>query len=182
LTGLAYAATAYAEWAWLSDRPDLLFSIRDEIRHLTEIQAFRRLPGSYGWTNPDDPYEQALGLAESEDPDDALRALETLDRLGAAPAAAMVRRRLKELGVARIPRGAQTRTRQNPCGLTERQLEVLVLLADGLTNPQIAAELVLSTRTVDRHVSAILARLDARTRQEATVAARSLGLSRERSA
>ncbi|MFI5711906.1 ATP-binding protein [Kribbella sp. NPDC051620] len=182
LTGLAYAATAYAEWAWLNDRPDLLASIRDEIRHLTEIQAFRRLPGSYGWTNPDDPYERALGLAESDDPDDALRALETLDRLGAAPAAAMVRRRLKELGVARIPRGAQTRTRQNPRGLTERQLEVLVLLADGLTNPQIAAELVLSTRTVDRHVSAILARLDARTRHEAAAAARSLGLSRERSA
>lgn len=182
LTGLAYAATAYAEWAWLNDQPFLLSTIREEIRHLTEIQAFRRLPGSYGWTNPDDPYEQALGLAESSDPDDALQALETLDRLGAAPAAAMVRRRLKELGVARIPRGAQTRTRQNPYGLTERQLEVLVLLADGLTNPQIAAELVLSTRTVDRHVSAILARLDARTRQEAAAAARSLGLSRERSA
>ncbi|NEA34261.1 LuxR family transcriptional regulator [Streptomyces sp. SID13031] len=182
LTGFAYAATAYAEWAWLNDRPDLLISIKDEVSHLTEIQAFRRLPGSHGWTNVDDPYEQALELAESGDSDEALQALQVLDRLGAAPAAAMVRRRLKELGVARIPRGAQTRTRQNPCGLTERQLEVLVLLADGLTNPQIAGELVLSVRTVDRHVSAILGRLDARTRQEAAAAARSLGLAGERSA
>jgi DNA-binding CsgD family transcriptional regulator len=187
LTGLAYAATAYGEWAWLNDRPDLVVSIRDELSHLSDVPAFgellRRLPGRCGWMmRSDDPYEQALAQAESDDPDAALQALQVLDRLGAAPALSMVRRRLKELGVARIPRGAQTRTRQNPLGLTERQLEVLVLLADGLTNSQIAAELVLSVRTVDRHVSAILSRLGAGSRQEAGAAARSLGLSRQRSA
>jgi DNA-binding CsgD family transcriptional regulator/tetratricopeptide (TPR) repeat protein len=175
LTGLAYAAAAYSEWALLNDRPDLLLTIKDAVSHLAEVPAFGKLPGDQGWTNPDDPYEQALELAESEDPDEALKALQTLDRMGAAPASAMVRRRLKELGVARIPRGAQTRTRQNPCGLTERQLEVLVLLADGLTNPQIAAELVLSVRTVDRHVSAVLGRLSVSTRKEAAAWAQSSG-------
>lgn len=175
LTGLAYAATAYSEYAWLNDRPDLLVTIKDEVSYLSEVPAFGKLPGDPGWTNPDDPYEQALELAESADPDEALRALQTLDRMGAAPATAMVRRRLKELGVARIPRGAQTRTRQNPCGLTERQLEVLVLLADGLTNPQIATELVLSVRTVDRHVSAVLGRLSVGTRQEAAAFASQSG-------
>lgn len=50
------------------------------------------------------------------------------------------------------------------------------MLADGLSNAEIAARLVLSVRTVDAHVAAILDELDARTRRRAASRARQLGL------
>ncbi|NMO92715.1 AAA family ATPase [Actinomycetospora sp. TBRC 11914] len=118
------------------------------------------------------PYEEALELADSGEVEPTLRALAILDGLG-APAAALVRRRLRELGAHSVPRGAQTATRANPAGLTRRQADILRLLARGGTNAEIAAELVLSVRTVDHHVSAVLAKLGVPSRQEAArVAAR----------
>ncbi len=73
-------------------------------------------------------------------------------------------------------RGSDASTRDNPAGLTERQVEVVQLIADGLSNAEIAARLVLSVRTVDSHVAAVMDKLDARTRRDAAVRARSLGL------
>src|SRR5262249_29823687 len=67
-------------------------------------------------------------------------------------------------------------TRQNPAGLTARELEVLVLLAEGLRNAQIAERLVVAQKTVDHHVSAILRKLDAPTRGQAAAAPTRLGL------
>ena len=67
-------------------------------------------------------------------------------------------------------------TRGNPGALTSRELEVLALLAAGLRNGEIARRLVLSTRTVEHHVSAILGKLGVRTRAEAAAAALRLGL------
>jgi DNA-binding NarL/FixJ family response regulator len=55
---------------------------------------------------------------------------------------------------------------------------MLVLLAKGLRNAEIAQQLVVSTRTVDRHMSANLAKLDVRSRFEADQKAISLGLTR----
>jgi DNA-binding NarL/FixJ family response regulator len=54
------------------------------------------------------------------------------------------------------------------------------LLAEGLTNAEIAERLVISEKTADHHVSAVLAKLDVPTRREAAAAARSLGLAVER--
>jgi DNA-binding NarL/FixJ family response regulator len=66
-------------------------------------------------------------------------------------------------------------------GLLERDetlaaLEVLALLAGGLRNAQIAERLVVSQKTVDHHVSAILRKLDVRTRAQAARKATRLGL------
>jgi DNA-binding NarL/FixJ family response regulator len=47
----------------------------------------------------------------------------------------------------------------NPAGLTDRHTEILRLLARGLTSPETAARLVVSVRTVDDHVSAVLQKL-----------------------
>lgn len=74
---------------------------------------------------------------------------------------------------AAVPHGPSNSTRTNPAGLTDRQAEVLALLADGLTNAEIAQRLVLSVRTVDHHVAAILTRLGVSSRRAAVVAARS---------
>jgi DNA-binding NarL/FixJ family response regulator len=128
------------------------------------------------WQRAGCPYEYARTLAASPDPDDLLTALATLDGMGAEPLARRVRGRLKELGVTRVPRGPVPSTRENPAGLTGRQVEVVRLLADGLSNAEIAARLVLSVRTVDSHVAAVLDKLDAPTRREAAARARSLGL------
>ncbi|HZN77559.1 MAG TPA: AAA family ATPase [Micromonosporaceae bacterium] len=126
------------------------------------------------WELAGDPYEEALELAESGEVEPTLRALHILDELGAGPAAAVVRLRLRRLGVRRIPRGVVTTTRANPAGLTARQVDVLDLLAGGLTNAEIARRLVVSVRTVDHHVSAILGKLGVATRREAAATVPSL--------
>jgi len=102
------------------------------------------------------PYEAARTLADAGDE----AALVELERLGARPLAAHLRR---SLGL----RGPRDATRGNPAGLTPRELEVLALVADGMQNRQIAERLVLSTRTVDHHVSSVLRKLGAKTRVEA---------------
>jgi DNA-binding NarL/FixJ family response regulator len=66
--------------------------------------------------------------------------------------------------------------RANPGGLTERQLEVLRLLGTSHTNAEIADQLVLSIRTVDRHVAEIFVKLGVNSRGQAAVRARELGL------
>jgi DNA-binding CsgD family transcriptional regulator len=91
--------------------------------------------------------------------------------LGGGPVAADACREL--LGAARVPRGPRADTRANPAGLTARQLEVLTLLCEGLTNAEIAKRLVLSVKTVDHHVSAVLDKLGVDNRHDAVrVAAR----------
>jgi DNA-binding NarL/FixJ family response regulator len=103
-------------------------------------------------------------------------ALDQLHALGAKPAAAIVSRRLRELGERQVPRGPRASTNGNPAGLTNRELEVLPLLAEGLRNAEIAQRLVVSEKTVDHHVSAILRKLGVRTRGQAGLAASQLGL------
>ena len=125
------------------------------------------------WEQIGAPYERALELAESDQVGPMTEALETFDRLRALPAAVRTRRRLRELGARRVPRGPQAATRANAAGLTGRQLEILRLLAEGRTNAEIAELLVLSVRTVDHHVSAVLQKLGVTSRKDAAAAARS---------
>jgi DNA-binding CsgD family transcriptional regulator/tetratricopeptide (TPR) repeat protein len=119
------------------------------------------------WRSLGAPYEHALELAASGRPPEMLDALGALDQLGAVAAADIVRRELRRLGVSRLPRRPLPCTRANPAGLTDRQVEVLGLLADGLTNAEIADRLVVSVRTVDHHVAAILGKLKVGSRREA---------------
>lgn len=126
------------------------------------------------WQQLGMPYERAraLSLGDAAAQRDALSAL---DALGARPAAEALRRRLREAGERGVPRGAREATRAHPAGLTTAEIKTLTLMADGLRNADIAARLHRSVRTIDHHVAAILAKLEARTRHDAVDHARRQG-------
>jgi DNA-binding CsgD family transcriptional regulator/tetratricopeptide (TPR) repeat protein len=128
------------------------------------------------WSEIGCPYEAALALADSDEEPALREALDGLRRLGAKPAAASVTRRLRARGARGLPRGPHPVTRANPAGLTTRELEVLGLVAEGLPNSKIAGRLFVSVRTVDHHVSAILRKLEVRSRSEASAKAVRLGV------
>jgi DNA-binding NarL/FixJ family response regulator/Tfp pilus assembly protein PilF len=127
------------------------------------------------WHALDQPYEQALALIEVGTPGALTQAFDILDRLGAGPAAALAAERLRSLG-ERVPRGVRPSTRANPAGLTSREAEVLRLVADGLTNQEIAARLFVSDKTVEHHVSRVLGKLRVSSRRDAARAACELHL------
>jgi DNA-binding CsgD family transcriptional regulator/tetratricopeptide (TPR) repeat protein len=128
------------------------------------------------WQQLGCPYEAAIALAEADDEDALTRALVGLQTLGARPAAALVARRLREGGTRRLPRGPRPSTRGNPAGLTNREREVVSLIAAGLQDREIAERLFLSERTVGHHVSAILRKLAASSRRQAAGEALRLGI------
>jgi DNA-binding CsgD family transcriptional regulator/tetratricopeptide (TPR) repeat protein len=192
-------AAALAENAWITRRPDPRLDSSLVTGVLTREFAGRAdaLAPLYRWSRrlsdagvqrigpwtpepepvpADLPYEKALGLWDAGSTDDLLAALPLLDALDARAVAALFRARLREAGVNGVPRGSSPTTRANPGGLTARQLDVLALLVDGLTNADIAARLVISRKTADHHVSAILTKLDVHSRGDAVVAARRLGV------
>lgn len=126
------------------------------------------------WERLSMPYEAALSLAGSADATDVQRAHEELTRLGATAVAHRVALRLRELGRP-VPRGPRPTTRSNPRGLTEREWEIAGLLALGLSNGEIADRLVVSTKTVGHHTSAVLAKLNVRRRTEVAAAMSEVG-------
>jgi DNA-binding CsgD family transcriptional regulator/tetratricopeptide (TPR) repeat protein len=128
------------------------------------------------WRERGYPYQQALALAYGDQDEALLEGLALLDGLGARQTALRLRRRLRRRGNLRVPRGPTRATAANPAGLTGRQIEVLGLLAQGLTDAEIAERLSLSAKTVGHHVSALLAKLGVGSRREAAAAARRLGV------
>ena len=111
------------------------------------------------------PYEAALALALSGEASDLQEAHDRLLALGATAVARKVAGDLRRVGAA-VPRGPRRDTRANPANLTARQMEIARLVARGLTNREIAGELVLTEKTVGHHVSAVLAKLGAQRRTE----------------
>jgi DNA-binding CsgD family transcriptional regulator/tetratricopeptide (TPR) repeat protein len=128
------------------------------------------------WRALGHPYQRALALAGGDQDEALLEALALLDGLGARQTARRVRRQLRRRGHRRVPRGPTRATAANPAGLTSRQVEVLGLLAEGLTDAEIAGRLSLSTKTVGHHVSALLAKLEVASRHQAAAAAGRLGV------
>jgi len=157
-----------ASWLWRAGGPRTIPAAAAE-PYALEL-AGRWMDAAEAWRQLGCPYEQALALAAGDSA--ALREAHGILRgLGARPALAIVSRRLRSLGVRDIPRGPRPATRAAPAGLTTREVEVLGLLGEGLRNSEIAARLVISQRTVAKHVAAILAKLEVGSRGAAVAAA-----------
>lgn len=173
--------TGSARWIgetsiWLHQAGALEF-IPDEAEPGAKAMALGRWDEAVAyWDGLGVTFEAAVSLGLSGDVDSMLEGLARLDAMEAVPMAKVVRQRLKELGVKRIPRGPRRATRTNAAGLTARQMDVLHLVVDGMTNPEIAERLYLSNRTVDHHVAAILQKLQVGSRKEVAEAAARAGV------
>ena len=118
----------------------------------------------------------AMALAFSDEEQDLRSAMERFRQMEAPAAETRVRQRLRELGADVVPAGPRAATRAHPAGLTRREGEVLEGLVRGLSNADLAAELFLSERTVEHHVSNVLGKLGVSSRAEAAKAAQERGL------
>jgi len=127
------------------------------------------------WDAIGSPFWAALARSASDEPADVSAAAVAFAALGATATHLAVVRDLRRRGVA-VPRGPRASSRANPAGLTEREMEVLHTLAEGLTNAQIADRFFLSEKTVAHHVSAVLRKLQEPSRSRAVAAARRRGL------
>jgi DNA-binding CsgD family transcriptional regulator len=179
LAGDERACSEIAFWLALrgSDLPELP-------AHALEPALVAQLEGDWeraaaGWAALGCPFEEAVCRFKSG----GRAAMTAAHRqLAALEAVATAQRLNAELGShnGRTPdaavRGPRATTSAHPAGLTRREAHILRLLAQGLTNAEIAAHLVRSPKTVDHHVSAILGKLNARSRAEASALAARLGL------
>lgn len=126
------------------------------------------------WSAAGFRYFEALALAEG-DAEARERSVELLNEMGAA---AVVRKLLcdwQERGLKVAHQPPRRARRDHPSGLTRRQLDVLSTLNEGLSNAEIAEKLFISAKTVDHHVSAILAQIGVGSRGEAAALARARG-------
>lgn len=114
--------------------------------------------------------DTAVAYARDGRPDQARaalnEALEVAAGLGAEWDARRAAARLRALGVMHGARGPRRRPRSGVRALTDTEARIAALVAEGNTNTDIAALLLLSRRTVDTHVSRILSKLDVGSRRE----------------
>jgi len=118
------------------------------------------------WKQLGCPYEQALALFEGGE-DDKRKAIEIVHNLGANAVYEKLKLEMRRSGIKSIPRGIRKSTLFNPALLTDRELDILQLLHEGLHNKEIASRLFISPKTVDHHISSILFKLDVNSRAKA---------------
>jgi predicted ATPase/DNA-binding CsgD family transcriptional regulator len=127
------------------------------------------------WERAGSPYQQALALFETDD-ENKRKAIAIVQRLGATAVYERMKFEMRRSGIKNIPRGIRKTTRSNPEFLTDRELDVLRLLQEGLHNKEIATRLFISAKTVDHHISAILYKLEVNSRTKAVHEAEKLGI------
>ena len=117
-------------------------------------------------------------LLKDAQPEEMLAAIRTVHQGDAVIAPSCTRRLLEHLVTALPPEEAAGPQERAAPRLTEREREVLVLMARGRSNTEIASDLFVAEATVKTHVGRILAKLDARDRVQAVVTAYETGLVR----
>lgn len=175
LPGTDWAVGDLAVWMNRLGR-SLVFSIdRLPEPHRLESQGAHRRAAS-AWSELGLPFEAAMSKVHADDGDSAIGALAALTELDVPATAGRARLMLTERGLTALPRPRRSTTRANPSGLTNRQLEVARLVAQGFTNAELAARLYISPKTADHHVSAVLMKLGLPSRRDVVRRAASLGL------
>lgn len=127
------------------------------------------------WEKAGCPYEQALVLSEGQE-EDKKKAIAIILELDATAVAEKMKQEMRNLGIKNIPRGIRSSTRSNAAFLTAREMDILQLLKGELPNREIAAQLYISPKTVDHHISSILFKLDADSRSKAVTEAVRMGI------
>ncbi len=125
----------------------------DASRPLPRAKALEAAAGALVDTGNRDPARAAFS-----------RAVDLYSSLGATRDVARLQARFRAHGIRRAPRVKHRRARRGWESLTPAEARIAALVAEGMTNPQIAARLFLSHRTVATHVSHILGKLDVRSR------------------
>jgi DNA-binding CsgD family transcriptional regulator len=118
------------------------------------------------WKKSGFPYYEALALFEGNE-DNKKEAIGIIQKLGADAIYEKMKFEMRALGIKNIPRGIRKSTKSNPANLTDRELEIIQLLKDGLQNKEIAAKLFISPKTVGHHISSIFFKLDVNSRSKA---------------
>lgn len=114
-------------------------------------------------------------LLKDTPPEEMLEAIRTVYRGDGVIAPSSTKRLMDHLAIT-LPAGFESKPNEAIDSLTDREREVLVLMARGKSNTEIGQELFVADATVKTHVSRILAKLSARDRVQAVVAAYESGL------
>jgi DNA-binding CsgD family transcriptional regulator len=172
LFGIPWWIADLALWLWLDGHIDKIPQDAAEPVHWLAKGQWDK--AAEWFANRGLPYEQAIALSLGDEPA-RMKALGIADRIGARALGSKFRRQLRADGVRGVPRMPRVAGQNNALGLTARQTDVLRLLAEGLTNSEIAKRLFISPRTAEKHVAAVLSRLGAADRHEAVSSARRAG-------
>ena len=164
------------EFAFWMKRAGRHFVSHKEIVEAYDISsAAKALKAAAFWEKSGCPYEQALAMFEGKD-DDKRKAIAMVQDLGAIAVYEKMKQDMRNLGIKKIPRGIRNSTRSNAAFLTGRELDVLKLMKEELHNREIAAQLYISAKTVEHHISSILFKLDANSRSKAVTEAVRMGI------
>ncbi|WP_242117469.1 LuxR family transcriptional regulator [Aestuariivivens sediminicola] len=120
-------------------------------------------------------YDAAIALVFGGE-DQMRKAFTIFNELNVSATIRKWRTLMKAEGIKRIPKGLIKSTKSNPASLTNRQLDVLMEIGQGLHNAEIAKKLFISNRTVEHHVSAIFEKLEVTSRNKAVIKAKELGI------
>lgn len=128
------------------------------------------------WDEMDSPLLALRALSASNDESELRTAHEGMLRLGAVRDARRVARLLETRGVRGVPRGPRPSTLANAASLSNQEMVVLRVLAEGCTDREIAHRLSVSEKTVGTQVSSILRKLEVANRTQAVIRAQKIGL------
>lgn len=138
-----------------------------EAGHINEAARF--------WESLNCPFERALTLMEGNE-EEKKQAFLIFQEIGATAFAEKLKLLMRSTGIRKIPRGKRISTMQNPAHLTNREIDVLLLIQKGAQNKEIASSLFISSKTVDHHISSLLFKLDAANRMNAVKEGIRLGI------
>jgi DNA-binding CsgD family transcriptional regulator len=164
LRGNIYENSAFAFWLFKARKQGLqLDDLYEGFRINDKAMAIK---AASLWKQLGCPYEQALVLFQGDD-NDKREAISIIQKSGADAVYNKLKFEMRSSGIKSIPRGIRKNTRSNPAHLTERELDVLQLLKEGMHNKEIGSKLFISAKTVDNHIGSIFFKLSVHSRAKA---------------